>query len=213
MTAPISGAPIDSTREGPKRSRITSPMISSGVSTCCATVTPRPWSRTRRSVPVERELFETNASARPCWWSAWSISFAPGLSTSPFQMQPSRSKTNPRSAARLGAATILGLRPGEVGDRVGVDLARALGNPAPAELRLDALASGAPHRAAAGPILEQRADGRGQRVRPRRLHQHAGLAILDHLDDAADGRGDDRRLARHRFQIDQTERLVARWAH
>jgi hypothetical protein len=41
----------------------------------------------------------------------------------------------------------------------------------------------------------------------------AGRAVLDHLDDAADGRGDDRRLARHRFEVDQTERLVDRRAH
>src|SRR6266478_7676076 len=177
-------------------------MTSSGVSTCSATPTPSRCSRARRSPPVARELFETKASARPLRWSAASVSAAPGLRTSTLQTQPARSKTKPRRVERLRAGTPLGLRPRELVDRGRVDLAGALGDAAPAEVRFDAKPSRAPHRAAARRIVEQAADRGRQRLGSGGLDEQAGLAVLDHLENAADRRGDDRRLARHRLQVD-----------
>ena len=43
-------------------------------------------------------------------------------------------------------------------------------------------------------------------------HEEPGLAVVDDLDDAAGRRGDDRRLARHRLEVDDPQRLVDRRA-
>src|SRR5438034_839095 len=96
---------MTSTREGPNRPAITPPMISSGVSVCSANVTPCAWSRRRMSSAVARELLVRNARPRPAPWSAASASPAPGFSALPLQRQPSRSKTNPRTPARIGPDT------------------------------------------------------------------------------------------------------------
>ena len=43
-------------------------------------------------------------------------------------------------------------------------------------------------------------------------HEQAGDAVVDDLDDAAGGRGHDGRLARHRLEVDDAQRLVDRRA-
>src|SRR3989441_870974 len=121
IASSISRAPMTSTRERLQRSMMTSPMISSGLRACWATVTPRACNRSRRSAPVRRA-----------------------------------------------------------------------------------------HRPRLGGIVEQGANGGGELVGSRRRKQDARLTALDHLDDTADRRGDDRRPARHRLEVDEAERLVDR---
>src|SRR2546425_3124045 len=140
-------------------------MISSGVSTCSAASTPRACRRSRRSLPVARELLERKARRRPPACRAVSTSRAPGLRTVPFQTQPSRSKTKPR---RPLSNALVARRSLELGDGVDVQPLGALGDTRPGELLLDAPAAGAPHGAALLGVVEQPPQGRRQLVGDRK---------------------------------------------
>src|SRR5262249_37210600 len=212
MASSISRAPMTSTRERPQRSVITSPMISSGLRACSATVTPRACNRSRRSAPVARELLETKARRRPARSSAASVSPAPEFRALPFQTHPSRSKTNPASVPSATAATpasvVLGAA--EVGDRVGVHGLGTLGHARPGKLLLDATPARLAHRPRPGRILEGTPNSAGQLLGAARRRQHPRLAVPPPPADAADRRGDDRRPARHRLEVDEAEGLVDR---
>src|SRR5205814_8597611 len=100
--------------------------------------------------------------------------------------------TNPRRSASTPSVAGRAL---ELGDRLAVDALRLLGDGFPREMLLDALAAGAPHATAELGVLEHTPQRGRQVVRTPWRHEDAGLAVLDHLEDAADRGGDHRRLA------------------
>src|SRR6266850_1714701 len=151
-TSASSGAPMTSTRERPKRSAITCPRISSGVSVC---------------------------------------------------------STHGSPLARRQSPSVRG-SPLELGDGVGVHLLGPLGHGGPRELLFHAPPSRPAHVTSECRIAEQARDRGRQHVRLRRLHEHAGLAVLDDFQDAAHRGGHHRRLAGHRLQVDEAEGLVDR---
>ena len=100
-----------------------------------------------------------------------------------------------------------------------VELDGAVGDGVPAELVHGALAAGQAHRGGPHRVGAQLVDG----VRPGRPrtprsgtawygHEQAGQPVGDDLGDAADRAGDDRRLAGHRLEVDDAQRLVDRRA-
>src|SRR5512145_2090268 len=182
-TSAISPAPMTSTRDGPWRSAMKAPMISSGVRTCSATDTPSRCRRARRSAPVARELLDRNATRRPWRTRAARVSPAPGFSASPFQTQPSGSKTNASRPASTRSGRVFGAL--ELLDRLGVGLLGALGDGGPAELLLDAPAPLLAHVTPQLGVLDEPAERLGEHVGPGGGHEEARDAVLDHLEDAA----------------------------
>src|SRR5205823_3011919 len=170
-------------------------------------VTSRPVAAAARAATVRRSYVRskslptaTTVAARQSLKStmAWP---APAIASSIWRAPRAPRRPRRRSVA-LGAA--------EFGDRVGVHGFGALRHARPRELFLDAAPAGLAHRPRLGGIVEQAANSGGELVGSRRRKQDARLAVLDHLDDAADRRGDDRRPARHRLEVDEAERLVDR---
>jgi len=93
---------------------------------------------------------------------------------------------------------------------------RLLGDRGPGESLEDPLSTGAAHRSRAMGVAKQlvyTGGGPGDETRGiLRLvrNEEAREAIVDDLDDASGGGGDDRSLAGHRLEVDDSERLVDR---
>src|SRR6185295_1957138 len=87
---------------------------------------------------------------------------------------------------------------------------RALGNALPAELRLDATAARRAEARRALGIATERAHRGGERLGLARRHEDTGLAVDDHVGDAADTARHDRGATGHRLEVDEPEGLVHR---
>ena len=95
-------------------------------------------------------------------------------------------------------------------DGVSIDGERALGDALPAERRLDAPAARRAEARRALGIATERAHRGGERPGLARRHEDAGLAVHDHLGNAADPARHHGRAAGHRLEVDEPEGLVHR---